>query len=264
MRKHERSGALRRELEHRIKNGRCVYCRAAAVPDNPLTREHVIPRARGGRRKDLRIIVPACARCNQRRGCQEIVPFLLARPRRIAAFLEYLSTLPPEAIQEIDRRIFAELYAALWLLRECAAHGRDWRAHAERLCSGRRLHRRRYAARRVILAVEGRLERVRERAAHPEGPSCLLPAGSEESAVHRMERSCGEHLAALVSLLSVVWCVSAERVGDELSRELRRPDRAPRDRWSPEEEVVDDDEETAQVVSLDRWRNHQGSRRRRS
>src|SRR4051812_23819873 len=99
-RKHQ-SGALQRELEERIRSGSCVYCRAPAAPDRPLTREHVIPRARGGRRKDLRIIVPACARCNHRRGSQEIVLFLLARPRRIAAFLDYLGTLPPETVRQI-------------------------------------------------------------------------------------------------------------------------------------------------------------------
>jgi hypothetical protein len=263
LRTHERSGALRRELEHRIKNGQCVYCRAPAVPDNPLTREHVIPRARGGRRRDLRIIVPACARCNQRRGCQEIVPFLLARPRRISAFLEYLSTLPSEAIQEIDRRVFAELYAALWLLRECAAHGAGWRSHAEHLCSGRRLHRRRYAARRVILAVEGRLERVRERGSHPEGPSCLLPERREACGAGRIERSCEELLASLVTLLSVVWSVAAERVGDELGRELRRPDRSDSaaSRLLDDEEPGDDVEDAA-VVSLDGWRRRAPRRRR--
>lgn len=263
LRTHERSGALRRELEHRIKNGQCVYCRAAAVPDNPLTREHVIPRARGGRRKDLRIIVPACARCNQRRGCQEIVPFLLARPRRISAFLDYLATLPAEAIQEIDRRIFAELYAALWLLRECAAHGPGWRSHAARLCSGRRLHRRRYAARRVILAVEGRLERVRERGSHPEGPSCLLPERGEQRAAHRIERSCEELLGMLVTLLSTVWSVAAERVGDELGRELRRPGREdPGGGWHPDDEEHEETPEDAAVVSLDGWRRRAPRRRR--
>jgi len=263
LRTHERSGALRRELEHRIKNGQCVYCRAPAVPDNPLTREHVIPRARGGRRRDLRIIVPACARCNQRRGCQEIVPFLLARPRRISAFLEYLSTLPSEAIQEIDRRVFAELYAALWLLRECAAHGAGWRSHAEHLCSGRRLHRRRYAARRVILAVEGRLERVRERGSHPEGPSCLLPERREARAAGRIERSCEELLASLVTLLSAVWSVAAERVGDELGRELRRPDRSdPADSRLFDDEEPGEDGEDAAVVSLDGWRRRAPRRRR--
>lgn len=258
----ERSGALRRELEHRIKNGRCVYCRAPAVPDNPLTREHVIPRARGGRRKDLRIIVPACARCNQRRGCQEIVLFLLARPRRISAFLEYLSTLPPEAVQELDLRVFAELYAALWLLRESTAHGREWRSHAARLCTGRRLHRRRYAARRVIQAVDVRLERARERAAHPEGPSCLLPAHPPPP--RRSERSCEEHLASLVSLLSIVWGVPAERVVDELTRELSHTgtacSRAP---FPTLADAADEEgEESASgVVSLDGWRRRPRRRR---
>lgn len=263
MRKRERSGALRTELEHRIRNGNCVYCRAAAVPDAPLTREHVIPRARGGRRKDLRIIVPACARCNQRRGCQEIVPFLLARPRRIAAFLDYLSTLPEDVIREIDRRVFAELYAALWVLRECAAHGREWRSHAARLCSGRRLHRRRYAARRVILAVEGKVERLRERGSHPEGPSCLLPGSPPARPAHRIERSCDELLALLVTLLSSVWSVAAERVGDELSRELRRPARAAlaSSGPSPGEDDVEGPED-ARVVSLDGWRRRSPRRRR--
>jgi hypothetical protein len=46
------------------------------------------------------------------RGCQEVVLFLLARPRRITAFLDYLATLPPETITQVDPRVFAELYAA--------------------------------------------------------------------------------------------------------------------------------------------------------
>ncbi len=257
MRKHQRSGALRRELEHRIQNGQCVYCRAPAVPDRPLTREHVIPRARGGRRRDLRIIVPACVRCNQRRGCQEIVPFLLARPRRISAFLDYLSTLSEEAVRDVDRRVFAELFAALGLLREAVAHGTDWRSHAAHLCSGRRLHRRRYAARRVILAAETRLERMRERGAHPEGPSCLLTGRRGVAAgTHRAERSCDVLLARLATLLSVVWGVSAERVGDELSREPRRP-------RSPATACAEDDvEEGTRVVSLDGWRRRSPRRRR--
>ncbi|HEX2095503.1 MAG TPA: HNH endonuclease [Longimicrobiaceae bacterium] len=259
MRKNERSGALRRELEHRIKSGRCVYCRAPGVPDNPLTREHVIPKARGGRRKDLRIIVPACARCNQRRGCQEIVLFLLARPRQISAFLEYLATLPPEAIREIDLRIFAELYAAVWLLRECASQGREWRRHAARLCSGRRLHRRRYAARRVILALDARLERARERASQPEGPSCLLPEPPVYPG-HRIERSCEEQLGSLVTLLSVVWGVSAERVVAELARELRRPDLPGIAPLPPSAEETGEGE-PAPVVSLDRWRRRPRRRR---
>jgi len=151
---------LREELERRIINGSCVYCRAPAAPGHPLTREHVIPRARGGRRKDARIIVPACARCNHQRGCQEIVLFLLARPHRIAAFLEYLATLPPDTVREIDPRIFGELYAAVWLLGDSAAGGEGWRLLLRQMCSGRRLHRRRYAARRIVQAVRMMLEAV--------------------------------------------------------------------------------------------------------
>lgn len=256
MRKHERSGALRRELEHRIQNGKCVYCRAPAAPDRPLTREHVIPRARGGRRRDLRIIVPACSRCNQRRGCQEIVPFLLARPRRISAFLDYFATLSDEAVRDVDRRVFAELYAALGLLREAVAHGADWRVHAAYLCSGRRLHRRRYAARRVILAAETRLERVRERGAHPEGPSCLLVGRRGAAGSRRADRSCEALLGRLVTLLSVVWGVPAERVGDELSRVPRRP------RGPAPECTEDEAEDDTRVVSLDGWRRRSPRRRR--
>ncbi|HEX8905178.1 MAG TPA: HNH endonuclease, partial [Longimicrobiaceae bacterium] len=177
VRRKSHSGALQRELEERIRSGSCVYCRAPAAPDRPLTREHVIPRARGGRRKDLRIIVPACARCNHRRGSREIVLFLLDRPRRISAFLDYLGTLPPETVRQIDIRVFAELYAALWLLADsAAAAGPAWRDRLRHLCSGRRLHRRRYAARRIVAAVGMRLERGRDRAAAADGPSCLLPA----------------------------------------------------------------------------------------
>ena len=64
----ESSQSLRVELEHAIRAGRCAYCRRPASPESPLTREHVIPRAKGGSRKDARIIVPACARCNHRKG----------------------------------------------------------------------------------------------------------------------------------------------------------------------------------------------------
>jgi hypothetical protein len=250
----ELRGALRRELEHRIRNGRCVYCRAPAAPDEPLTREHVIPRARGGRRKDLRIIVPACARCNQTRGCQEIVLFLLARPRRLTAFLDYLATLPPEVVREVDLRVFAELYAALGLLAECAARGREWRSHLEQLCTGRRLHRRRYAARRLLLALDARLERVRGR--EHAGPGCLLPGEAEARRIRGMERSCGELRASLIGVLSLMWEVPAERVAREIARETAAWEQDPGAEECP-----------AEVVSLDGWkrrgrRRPQGDRRR--
>ena len=114
----ESSGALRAELERAIRSGQCAYCRRPGSPESPLTREHVIPRAKGGGRKDVRIIVPACARCNHRRGCRELVLFLLLRPRRISAFLDYLSTLSATSVRQLDVRVFAELYAAIWILSE--------------------------------------------------------------------------------------------------------------------------------------------------
>jgi hypothetical protein len=222
VRRTDRVRALRQELEHRIRNGTCVYCREPAAPDRPLTREHVIPRARGGGRKDATIIVPACARCNHMRGSQEIVLFLLARPHRIAAFLEYLGTLPPHTVREIDLRVFAELYAAVWLLGESALGGRSWRARLQQLCTGRRLHRRRYAARRIVAAVGDRLERARDRGVELDGPTCVLPHALDVGLGHAMHGDLARTVAAFVGTLSVAWGVPAERVMDELARERER------------------------------------------
>ena len=273
MRRKHHSGALQRELEERIKSGSCVYCRAPAAPDRPLTREHVIPRARGGRRKDLRIIVPACARCNHRRGSREIVLFLLDRPRRITAFLDYLGTLPPETIRQIDQRVFGELYAALWLLADSsAAAGAAWREHLRHLCAGRRLHRRRYAARRIVAAVGTRLERGRDRVAVAEGPSCLLPAAVARLAQSRLDETLAHAMATLVGTLSLAWHVSAERVLEELEREraahpvrVHRPDIEPSLAVTLADEAEDADEvpvESDGVLSLDGWKRRRGRRRR--
>ncbi|HEU4561241.1 MAG TPA: HNH endonuclease [Longimicrobium sp.] len=273
MRRKHHSGALQRELEERIKSGSCVYCRAPAAPDRPLTREHVIPRARGGRRKDLRIIVPACARCNHRRGSREIVLFLLDRPRRISAFLDYLGTLPPETIRQIDQRVFGELYAALWLLADSsAAAGAAWREHLRHLCAGRRLHRRRYAARRIVAAVGSRLERGRDRIAVAEGPSCLLPAAVARFAQSRLDETLAHAMATLVGTLSLAWHVSAERVLEELEREraahpvrVHHPDIEPSLAVTMADEGDDADEvavESDGVLSLDGWKRRRGRRRR--
>ena len=278
MRRKDRSGALQRELEDRIKHGRCVYCRAPAAPDRPLTREHVIPRAKGGRRKDTRIIVPACAGCNHRRGSQEVVLFLLARPRRIVAFLEYLGTLPPDTIREIDQRVFAELYAAVWLLGESASGGAAWRDRLRHLCSGRRLHRRRYAARRIVSTVGTRLERTRDRASEAEGPSCLLPAAIRGQEPVWSDDTLARAVSTLVGALSLVWEVSAERVLQELEREREkaaRP-RAPGEPLPLDAAALDDEEAEASsasgedaddeadegVLSLDGWKRRRGRRRR--
>jgi hypothetical protein len=258
-------GALQRELEHRIKTGSCVYCRAPAAPDRPLTREHVIPQARGGRRKDARIIVPACADCNHRRGCQEVVLFLLARPRRILAFLDYLSTLPPDTVRQIDVRVFAELYAAVWLLAESSASGATWRAQLERLCAGRRLHRRRYAARRIMTAAGVRIERARARATVLTGPSCPLP-GTLPMEEGRHADTIARGLATLIGTLALVWEAPAEQVFEELERERRRAHRTPEARrpdggHQPYLGRAEEDDDAA-VVSLDGWKRRGGRRRR--
>jgi hypothetical protein len=232
-----------------------VYCRAPAAPDRPLTREHVIPRSKGGRRRDTRIIVPACAQCNHRRGCQEVVLFLLARPRRIAAFLDYLHTLPQDTVREMDVRVFAELYAAVWLLGESAESGIHWRERLRYLCSGRRLHRRRYAARRIVSAVGVRLERSRDRTSTAQGPGCPLPT-PRESAGGAVDATRVQTLATLVGALSMLWDVPAERVAEELERERSRSVARNRDA------LADNDEEEPGVVSLDGWRRRGGRRRK--
>jgi HNH endonuclease len=271
VRRKERSGELRRELEDRIRNGSCVYCRAPAAPDRPLTREHVIPRARGGRRRDHRIIVPACARCNHRRGSQEVVLFLLARPRRITAFLDYLATLPPDTVRDIDIRVYGELYAALWLLWDSAASGPAWRERLRHLCAGRRLHRRRYAARRIVSNVGVKMERGASRPG--EWPSCPLPVAATPriGGQHRLEETLSRALSALVGTLSLAWDAPAARVLDELERERRQALEARKVRAGEAEGDLEDDEELElsppegdqAVLSLDGWKQRRGRRRTR-
>jgi len=247
----ESSSVLRRELEQAIQYGRCAYCRRPGSPDRPLTREHVIPRAKGGKRKDVRIIVPACARCNHRRGCSELVLFLLLRPRRISAFLDYLTTLSPESIREIDLRVIAELYAAVWMLNESVDQGEEWREHLRRLCNGRTLHRRRYAARRMVGAVEGKLDRLRDGDLHRSGPSCLLPLATGASAGPKLDEPMGQLNSRLLSILSLAWQTSAEEVRRLMT--MQHEQAVATAALSREEEDG--------VVRLDGWRRR--SRRRR-
>lgn len=217
-------GPLRRELEHAIRSGRCVYCRRAAAPDEPLTHEHVIPRARGGTRRDVSIIVPACARCNQRRGCSELVRFLLLRPSRIAAFLDYLASLSPDGLRQLDDRVLAEVYAAVWLLRESWSDGDAWRERLRRLCAGRTLHRRRYAARRVVGALGGRLETLRDRLAAAEVPRPgTLPAAQEAGATASTGADAVASFdARLIAVFALAWQVSEGVVREELTRQQER------------------------------------------
>lgn len=215
---------LRVELQRQMERGRCVYCRAPAAPDRPLTREHVIPRARGGRRKDVRIIVPACRLCNSHRGCAELVPFLLSRPTRISSFLDYLGTLRGDSLRQLDPRIFAELYAAVAILRESALQGAEWSCELSRLSRGRSLHRRRYAARRAVWSVSKRLGNARTRAEGsdglPVGPTCTLPVDAFEEVQRHLDEPLERLLARVVGVLAQLWCVPAERAEREMARAL--------------------------------------------
>lgn len=255
MPKSESSSALRRELEQKILGGRCAYCRRAAEPDRPLTREHVIPRAKGGGRKDARIIVPACARCNNQRGCQELALFLILRPPRISAFLDHLASLSPESIQQMDLRVFAELYAAVWMLGEGAGPGQEWRAQLRRVSFGRTLHRRRYAARRVVRDVGGRLEQRRARLENQEEWSPAAETVADGAPVS--EETLDQLAARLVWLLSLVWQVPPAEVGRELARQVRL-DALPRDDGEPAPHATDES-----VLPLDGWRRRTRSQRLR-
>jgi hypothetical protein len=247
-------GALRSELERHIEEGACVYCRAPARPDSPLTREHVIPRARGGRRNDVRIIVPACARCNQHRGCAELIPFLLARPQRVSAFLDYLSTLSPESIRELDPRILAELYVAVAIIGESAAHGMLWRREMERLCSGRSLHRRRYATRRALLLVSDRIASFRETSRSSSAPTCVIPLARPEVVPLHLDEPLERLASRMLGVLALLWQVPAEFATRELTRQLGGSaiDADPFER--PQESELSRGVTDDGVVELDGWK----------
>jgi hypothetical protein len=224
--------ALRQELELHLQSGRCAYCGARASPDRPLTREHLVPRSRGGGRHDHRIIVPACARCNYRRGCQDLILFLLARPCRISALLDHFASLPPDMLRHFDTQIFAELYATLWVLEDCMDAGSKCEARLKRLTVGRTVHRRRYAARRIMGSAGQRLARARDRSREPAGPSCLLLDTGHDMLA--LALGLAEPLVVarmrLLNLLSLAWDIPAEAVEVEVRTARQRlPTGAPRE-----------------------------------
>lgn len=55
----------------RVFGHRCAYCRDAG----PLTRDHVVPIARGGA-NDIDNILPACSSCNRRKNTRTAAQFL--------------------------------------------------------------------------------------------------------------------------------------------------------------------------------------------
>jgi hypothetical protein len=223
----EHTGVLRKELERKIENGRCAYCRAPALPHRPLTREHVIPRARGGRRKDVRIIVPACARCNQHRGSRDLVPFLLARPQRISSFLDHLGSLSAEGIRQMDLRVFAELYVAVVILKQYGSLESDWANDPGPDWVGRGLHRRRYAARRALTTLATRIPAAQECRAQADSPK-RRPAHRRVDIVPLNPHETPEKVnSRLIDCLAVRWEVPPRFIESELARALRGTALAP-------------------------------------
>jgi hypothetical protein len=216
-----RSG-VRQSLQLHLTTGRCAYCGARASPGRPLTREHLVPRSKGGGRHDHRIIVPACARCNFRRGCQDLILFLLARPCRISALLDHFTTLPSDTLRQVDLHVFAELYAALWVLEDCLGERGDASTRLRRMSGGRTVHRRRYASRRIVTGAGERLLRARQRSRVATGPSCLIPDSGNDAL--GLAIGLAEPLSAararLLTLLSVTWETPAEEV-DAAIRDAR-------------------------------------------
>jgi hypothetical protein len=255
---------LRLELELRLTYGRCAYCGTRAAPGQPLTREHLIPRSKGGGRHDARIIVPACARCNHRRGCQELVLFLLGQPRRISALVDHLASLPCDTLQHIDVRVFGELYAALWLLEECRAAGSAQRALLKELCGGRTLHRRRYAARRVVATVGERLAR-RGEAENAPTSTCLIPEVAEPAADAPTTESLEQVEGRVLGLLAAIWGITPEDAREEIRR-VRQTSAAAHldpkaDAWAAEARALRSRRKSAQRLRVDRRRGRPPQRR---
>lgn len=254
---------LRRELELRLTHGRCAYCGARASRGRPLTREHLIPRSKGGRRHDPRIIVPACARCNHRRGCQALVLFLLSQPRRISALVDHLQSLPIETLRHVDLRVFGEIYAALWVLGESRAAGPSARARLRQFCGGRAVHRRRYAARRAIETAAGRIARQRPDDGNTVTMCRIPPSAEPESYLTTLE-SVAAVEARLFELLGAVWYARPAEVEREIRRRLSAAssDAGARDRSEPEPELDRSlNRPTARRLRVDRRRGRSPKRR---
>jgi hypothetical protein len=88
-------------LRFRDQKGRCFYCRRPMSLTQPFkpwegpraTREHLVPRSQGGRGGAN--VVAACVRCNNRRGDQPWLPFLLAFRADTRPLWRMIMTQPP-------------------------------------------------------------------------------------------------------------------------------------------------------------------------
>ena len=73
---------LRAYVYHRD-GGKCVYCGRKPGKDNPLTLDHIVPRAAGGTDRPDNITA-ACRQCNHAKGDQPAEHFLHRRPSALA------------------------------------------------------------------------------------------------------------------------------------------------------------------------------------
>ena len=73
---------LRAFVYHRD-GGKCQYCGKRPGKDNPLTLDHIVPRAAGGTDRPDNIVA-ACRKCNYAKGDQPVEQFLSRRPAALA------------------------------------------------------------------------------------------------------------------------------------------------------------------------------------
>ena len=73
---------LRAFVYHRD-DGKCQYCGKRSGKDNPLTLDHIVPKATGGTNRPDNIVA-ACRRCNQAKGDLPVEQFLSRRPAVLA------------------------------------------------------------------------------------------------------------------------------------------------------------------------------------
>ena len=73
---------LRAYVYHRD-GGKCQYCGKRPNKDNPLTLDHIVPRAAGGSDRPDNIVA-ACRRCNHAKGDQPVDQFMHRRPTMLA------------------------------------------------------------------------------------------------------------------------------------------------------------------------------------
>lgn len=65
----------------------CAYCGEAFSPTNPPTKDHIVPKSRGGA-THITNLVPACSICNLYKGSKALIDF--ASPAVVSSIMEYV------------------------------------------------------------------------------------------------------------------------------------------------------------------------------